>query len=102
MGKRTMVLAAITTFVAACTSSAPTGPAARNFAPSRDVQADADAPATEPGVPGTPNCRGQSEKYLAQGAGGTVDTHGIGGIAAFADLTVKEVKAIVDAFCAGT
>jgi hypothetical protein len=37
--------------------------------------------------------------YLAQGNGG-VDGPGIGNVASQANLTVKEVKAIVEAYCA--
>ena len=51
-----------------------------------------------PGTPGDNNCVGQTTAYLAQ-VGASVDIHGIGGLAKFADLSVKEVKAIVVAYC---
>ena len=54
---------------------------------------------SSPGTPGDPNCVGQSNAYLAQGAGGLADTHGIGGIASFTGLTVQQVHAAVEAFC---
>jgi hypothetical protein len=57
---------------------------------------------TEPGTPGDANCTGQTVAFLAQ-AGASLDpaVHGIGGIADLNELSVKEVKAIVAAFCAG-
>ena len=54
----------------------------------------------EPGVPGDPNCVGQTMAYLAQ-VGTESGIHGIGGIADAFDLSVKEVKAIVSEYCAG-
>ena len=57
-----------------------------------------------PGTPGTKNCRGQTAAYLAQAAknGLVLEAfHGIGGIARGAELSVKEVQAVIEEFCAG-
>lgn len=51
-----------------------------------------------PGTPGTPNCKGQTIAYLNQ-AGQDLDVPGLGNIARFSDLSVKEVHAIVDQYC---
>jgi hypothetical protein len=90
----TITLAAAIALLAACSSS-PTDPSARDLAPSFSV--------TEPGIPGDPNCRGQSTAFLAQAGknAGVEGVRGIGGLARFAGLTVQEIKAIVDEFCAG-
>jgi len=58
-----------------------------------------------PGTPGTPSCKGQTMAFLAQEQkNGLIDeglhAMGIGNISRAAELTVPEVKAIVDAFCA--
>ena len=53
----------------------------------------------DPGTPGTKNCVGQTNAYLAQ-VGQSIGINGIGGIAAANGLTVKEVQAIVQAYCA--
>jgi hypothetical protein len=56
-----------------------------------------------PGTPGTASCRGQTTAYLAQAAkNGLIDGayHGIGGIGRYADLSVSEVHAVIDNFCA--
>lgn len=56
-----------------------------------------------PGTPGDKNCVGQTMVFLAQASkNGLADEgyRGIGGIARGAELSVKEVKAIVDAYCA--
>ena len=58
---------------------------------------------TQPGVPGTANCAGQSAAFLAQ-EGKNVDiqdARGIGQLAAFVGLSVKDVQAAIDAYCAG-
>ncbi len=55
---------------------------------------------TEPGIPGSPNCVGQTMAYLAQ-LGGDADIHGIGNLANTVGLSVKEIKAIVAEYCAG-
>ncbi len=54
---------------------------------------------TAPGTPGDKNCVGQTMAYLAQG-NDAVPGPGIGNVARQAGLTVKEVKAIVEAYCA--
>ncbi len=51
-----------------------------------------------PGIPGDKNCVGQTTAFLAQALSGA-DIHGIGGLANAANLSVKEVKAIVSAYC---
>ena len=48
-----------------------------------------------PGTPGDKNCVGQTMAYLAQG--NDVPANGIGGVASFVGLSVKEVKAVVEA-----
>lgn len=54
---------------------------------------------TEPGTPGEKNCVGQTMAYLAQ-VGQPEGIPGIGNLAREADLSVKEVKAIVEEYCA--
>jgi len=54
---------------------------------------------TAPGTPGTPNCQGQTVAYLAQ-VGQDLDVPGLGNVARFSGLSVKEVHAIVDQYCA--
>ncbi len=51
-----------------------------------------------PGIPGTPNCAGQTIAYLNQ-AGKDIDVPGLGNIARFSNLSVKEVHDIVDQYC---
>lgn len=94
MLKGTITLAAVIALLAACSDSGPTGPTTRDLAPSLTV--------TEPGTPGDPNCRGQSMAFLAQlGKNqGVEGVRGIGGLARAIDLTVPEIRALVDAFCA--
>jgi len=60
-----------------------------------------------PGTPGAANCKGQTTAYLAQAQKNgllpdALHAMGIGGIARVNDISVKDVKAIVDAFCAGS
>ena len=52
-----------------------------------------------PGTPGDANCVGQTMAYLAQGNVSPGVT-GIGNVANLYSLSVKEVKAIVVAYCA--
>jgi hypothetical protein len=54
----------------------------------------------EPGVPGEPNCHGQTMAFFNQ-LGGELDPriHGIGNIAEASALTVQELQALVDEFC---
>lgn len=54
---------------------------------------------TAPGDPGAKNCAGQTTAFLAQ-AGAELGAPGIGNLADLAGLSVKEVKAIVAAYCA--
>lgn len=56
---------------------------------------------TEPGTPGDKNCAGQTYAYLAQQSGVQLDAPGIGNCAVEAGLSVKEVKELVDSYCAG-
>ena len=55
---------------------------------------------TEPGVPGTANCVGQTMAYLAQ-LGSEADVHGLGNLAEALGASVQEIKAIVAEYCAG-
>ncbi len=55
---------------------------------------------TAPGTPGTPNCHGQTMAYLNEAFKTTYQVNGIGNIADFANLTVKQVQDIVAAYCA--
>jgi hypothetical protein len=59
----------------------------------------ATAAQTEPGTPGTSNCKGQTVAFLAQ-AGQDLDAPGLGNLARLADLSVKEVHEVVEAYCA--
>jgi hypothetical protein len=55
-----------------------------------------------PGTPGEANCVGQTMAFIAQsGPALGVDAHGIGGIAHAADVSVKDLKAAAQAYCAG-
>lgn len=57
------------------------------------------APATGgPGNPGEKNCFGQTMAYLAHG--GEPGAHGIGNAAAFAGLSVQDLKDAVRSYCA--
>ena len=51
-----------------------------------------------PGTPGDKNCAGQSMAYLAQG--NETGARGIGNVASVTGLSVKEIKALVEAYCA--
>jgi hypothetical protein len=62
--------------------------------------APASAKQTEPGVPGQPNCVGQTNAYLAQAFKDGFGAPGLGNVADLTGLTVPEVHAIVEAFCA--
>jgi len=55
---------------------------------------------TAPGTPGSPNCQGQTMAYLAQASKDVYDAPGIGNLASTVGLSVKEVHAVVDAYCA--
>ena len=50
------------------------------------------------GTPGDKNCVGQTTAFLAQ-LGSSADVHGIGGIADASALSVKDLKAIIKAYC---
>jgi len=54
-----------------------------------------------PGTPGDTNCVGQTMAYIAQlGKNGPVDgNRGIGGYSDFTGLSVKQIRAIVEAHC---
>jgi hypothetical protein len=52
-----------------------------------------------PGTPGDANCEGQTIAFIAQGAGGDVDAHGIGNVAKAVGISVKDLKAFVDSYC---
>jgi hypothetical protein len=95
MPKHAVALAAVTLLLSACGDSGPTDPGGRDLAPSFAV--------TELGTPGDANCRGQTSAYLAQVAKnrGVEGFRGIGGIARFEEVPVREVHAAIEAFCAG-
>jgi hypothetical protein len=54
-----------------------------------------------PGAPGDKNCVGQTNAYLAQ-VGTEEGIHGLGGIAHALDVSVQDIQAIVQAYCAGS
>jgi len=57
----------------------------------------------EPGTPGAKNCVGQTNAYLAQIGAGVIGAHpGLGGLVAATGFSVKEIQAIVQAYCAGS
>ena len=56
-------------------------------------------PHDAPGTPGDKNCKGQTMAFIAQGAG--FDANGVGNVANTVGLTVQEVHAVVEAYCAG-
>jgi hypothetical protein len=94
MSKRTLTLAAVATLLTACSGSGPTGPTAptpHNLAPSFQL-----------GTPGSPNCRGQTTKAVAQGEVEGLPGHGIGGVAREAGADVQVLQAAIVLFCAGT
>ena len=53
-----------------------------------------------PGTPGTANCKGQTMAYLNEAFKTSFQVNGIGNIADFANLTVKQVQDIVNNYCA--
>jgi hypothetical protein len=55
------------------------------------------------GIPGTPNCIGQTTAYVTQGnPNGYVAAQGIGNVAAAnPGATVKDVNNLIAAYCAG-
>ena len=61
------------------------------------------APHTEPGVPLTPGCKGQTVAFLAQAGKneGVKEAQGIGGLGKFLGLSNREIMAVVDEYCAG-
>ena len=56
-------------------------------------------PATAPGTPGTPNCEGQTVAYLNQ-VGQDANVPGLGNVARFTNMSVKDVHALVAQYCA--
>lgn len=55
-----------------------------------------------PGTPGQANCEGQTRAFLAQASKEQLGEPGLGNLARFNELSVKEVQAIVREFCAQT
>ena len=51
-----------------------------------------------PGTPGEPNCKGQTNAFIAQ-FGQNFDAPGLGNIAKFFDVSVKEIQAFVTVLC---
>jgi hypothetical protein len=58
----------------------------------------AQAAPLEPGTPGTRNCRGQTEAYMAQFGKGT-EFPGVGGYAKLSGLPTHTLQELVDAYC---
>ncbi len=56
-------------------------------------------PQDTPGTPGEKNCQGQTVAFLAQ-VGKEAGEPGLGNLADFAGLSVKELQELVRAFCA--
>ena len=57
--------------------------------------------ADAPGTPGDANCVGQSTAFLAQASKELLGEPGLGNLARASGFSVKEVHAVVQAFCAG-
>ena len=57
-----------------------------------------------PGTPGDANCHGQSAAFLAQlaASSGISGANGIGGVAKASGMSVQEIQALLDAYCAGS
>ena len=102
MLRRTMTIAVVSGFLAAC-SGDPTGPRTpeAKLAPGSHADVSA-ADVTQSEAPDAPNCTGRTFSFFAQsGKNSGFDYRGIGGLAADAGLSVMEAKAIVDERCAG-
>jgi hypothetical protein len=54
---------------------------------------------TAPGTPETANCSGQTTAFIAQ-IGAEAGIHGVAGVANAFGLTVQEVHALIDNYCA--
>lgn len=67
----------------------------------RTVPSDLPTAALAPGVPGTPNCQGQTERFVAQGDGGLADSQGIGGLSSLSGYSVQDLKTFIAQYCAG-
>lgn len=65
------------------------------------VASPASAAGPQPGVPGAPNCKGQTVAYLAQGnaLAGLRPAHGIGNVAKVNNMSVAAVMEVVGAHC---
>ncbi|MEA2764362.1 MAG: hypothetical protein QOK07_766 [Gemmatimonadaceae bacterium] len=98
MLKHSLMLAAVTTLLAACGAENPTAPSAVRLSPSSARP----AAHADPGTPGSANCRGQTEAYAAQlgKAEGIPGANGIGGVARTLGLSVKDIQGELVAFCA--
>jgi hypothetical protein len=96
MWKCTVTLAGVTTLLAACSGSAPTGPrvpTAQDAAPS--------FARTAPGDPGEPNCHGLTAAFVTQEGpfAGLVEGRGLGTIARAADGSVGDIHALIRNYC---
>ncbi len=61
----------------------------------------ASAPAhTTPGTAGTPSCVGQTTAYLAEYPHYLVDISGIGNLASYVNVTVPQLKQVIEDYCA--
>jgi hypothetical protein len=58
---------------------------------------------TQPGIPGTANCAGQSAAFLAQEGknAGIQDARGIGQLEHYLGVTNKDVQTAIAEYCAG-
>lgn len=58
-------------------------------------------PADEPGVPGTPNCYGQTMAYLAQlgKTAGVDEARGLGQLSKYTGYTIQELRQIAKDYC---
>lgn len=53
----------------------------------------------EPGVPGAPNCHGQTMAYFNEIAEAGFGVHGIGNLAKADEISVQDLQALVDEYC---
>jgi len=52
-----------------------------------------------PGTPGDPNCKGQTNAFIAQLFKEGLDAPGLGNVGKFFDVSVKDIQAFVTEFC---
>jgi hypothetical protein len=103
MVRHLITMGAVSTIVTAC-GSTPTDPT-RELSPTASLAAGH----MEPGIPGQPNCRGQTTAFAAQlGKNSGAEFRGLPGAAQMGilgeegPLTVQELKAVIDDYCTGS